>query len=99
MPKSTVGHYARQHSSNVPFWPVHILYTQCHDRREVNGIHPKQSWERKRENDKLENTDTAEKLLRIHKELKAKTQKVSSEAVKKENKTVVLSNRGQTVKQ
>lgn len=96
MPRRVVQYFtgAKKHCRSLckaaifkcSFWPIHVVYTQCHDRCEVNGIHPKQSWERKRENDKLENTDTAEKLLQIHKELKAKRQKVSLKAAKKEKR-------------
>lgn len=63
------------------------------------GIYTKRSWERKRENDKLENTDTAEKLLQINRELKLKRQKETLEAEKKRKKGEVLDNRRWTVKQ
>lgn len=38
---------------------------------------------KKKRNNKLENIDTAEKLLQTHKELKAKRQKVSLGAARK----------------
>lgn len=65
----------------------------------MNGTHPKWSWERKRENNKLENIDIAEKLLQIHKKLKAKRQKVSLEAARKGQKGSSASNRKWTAKQ
>lgn len=78
------------------FWPLHVVWTHCHERCKVNGIYTKQSRERKREKDKLESACPAEKLLQIHKELKVKNVLRSSEKNKKGSSA---SNRRWTVKQ
>lgn len=102
MPRRVVQYFtgAKKHCRSLckaaifkcSFWPIHVVYTQCHDRCEVNGIHPKQSWERKRENDKLENTDTAEKLLKNSQRIESKETKSVIRSSKKRKKTAVLSN-------
>lgn len=61
------------------------------------AIYTKHSWERNIENNKSQNTDTAEKLLQINKELKLKGQKEPLEAERE--KAEVLDNRTQRVKQ
>lgn len=48
------------------------------------GIYTKQSQERKRGNDKLKNTDTAEKWLQFNRELQLKRQKEILKVEKKE---------------
>lgn len=63
------------------FWPTHSAYTQCHGRWEVNGTLHKAVTGKKK--DKLENTDTSEKLLKINRELKLKRQKEALEAGEK----------------
>lgn len=61
------------------------------------GIYAKHSWERKRENNKSQNNNTAEKLLEINRELKLKGHKEPLEAERE--KAEVLDNRTQRAKQ
>lgn len=98
----SVFHSAKKHCRSLykagifkcSFWPVHAVWTHCHERCKVNGIYPKHSWNRKK--DKLESACTAERLLQIHTELKAKNVLRSSKENKKGSSA---SNRTWTVKQ